>query len=55
MADESVLPADDEEEDLLSDTEAELTDMAKSQNGDEGSLADTEAETTEVQEGDESG
>jgi hypothetical protein len=54
MADEPVLPADDEE--LLSDTEAELTDMAKSQNGgDEGSLADTEAETTEVQEGDDSG
>lgn len=55
MADEPVLPADDEDE-LLSDTEAELTDMAKSQNGgDEGSLSDTEAETTEVQEGDDSG
>jgi len=54
MADEPIISADDEEE-QLSDTEAELTDMAKSQNGDEGSLSDTEAETTEVQEGDENG
>lgn len=55
MIDEPLPPADDEEE-LLSDTEAELTDMAKSQNGgDEGSLSDTEAETTELQEGEENG
>ncbi len=55
MADEPVPPSEDEEE-LLSDTEAELTDLAKSQNGgDEGSLSDTKAETTEVREGDESG
>jgi hypothetical protein len=55
MTSEPLRPEDDEEQ-LLSDTEAELTDMAKSQNGgDEGSLSDTEAETTELQEGEENG
>ena len=52
MTDEPFSPSDDEEE-LLSDTEAELTEMAKSLNGDdEEPLSDTEAETTELQEGD---
>lgn len=38
----------------LSDTEADITEFAKSANGD-GDLSDTEADVAEVQEGDQSG
>jgi hypothetical protein len=52
MADER-RPSSNDEEELLSDTEADLTEQAKSLNGDDDEpLSDTEAETTELQEGD---